>query len=147
MKKYISIAILFFLGLGTTFAQRSDERYDKEKLEAARVAFITTRLDLRPEQAEKFWPIYNVFDETRDKILKEMSELGRVKDIKLSEAEAKARIGKKFELQRKLIADEEKFVKDLSSVLTYNQIIQLNGLSREFARHIYQRHKREDSKN
>lgn len=146
MKKHAFIALLTFFVISTALAQRPGERYDREKLESARVAFITTRLDLKPEQAEKFWPIYNLFDDTREKSLKEMSELGKIKDVQLSEAEAKARIAKKFELQRKLIADEEKFVKDLSSVLTYNQIIQLNGLSREFARHIYQRRRDDDKK-
>ncbi|WP_339876687.1 hypothetical protein [uncultured Algoriphagus sp.] len=146
MRKYTILVILFFIVIGTSLAQRPGDRYDREKLEAARVAFITTRLDLKPEQAERFWPIFNVFNDAREKNLKEMSELGRVKDIEISESEAKARISKKFEIQRKMILDEEKFVRDLSSVLTYNQIIQLNGLSREFARHIYQRRKGESQK-
>jgi hypothetical protein len=139
MKKYTLIILLFFLAVGTTLAQRPESNYDREKLEAARVAFITTRLDLKPEQAQKFWPIFNVYNDAREKSLREMSELGRVKDVKLSEADAKSRIARRFEIERKMIVDEEKFVKDLSTVITYNQIIQLNGLSREFARHIYQR--------
>ena len=146
MRKYTILVILSFIVIGTSLAQRPGDRYDREKLEAARVAFITTRLDLKPDQAERFWPIFNVFNDAREKNLKEMSELGRVKDIEISESEAKARITKKFEIQRKMIVDEEKFVRDLSSVLTYNQIIQLNGLSREFARHIYQRRKGESQK-
>jgi|SRR5690606_8360071 len=141
MKKYKLIVFLIFIAVGTTLAQRPDQKYDREKLEAARVAFITTRLDLKPEQAQKFWPVFNVYNDSREKNLREMSELGRVKDITLSEAEAKSRINRRFEIERKMIVDEEKFVKDLTSVITYNQIIQLNGLSREFARHIYQRRK------
>ncbi len=131
--------------IGTTQAQRTGEKYDREKLEAARVAFITTRLDLTPEQAQKFWPLFNGFNDLRERNLKEMFDLGRIMDDQLSEEDAKSRIARKFELQRKMIVDEEKFVKDLSGVLTYNQIIRLNGLSREFARHIYQR-RREDGK-
>ncbi|TXE13349.1 hypothetical protein [Algoriphagus aquimarinus] len=146
MKKYALIALIFFLAIGATKAQRPGEGYDREKLEAARVAFITTRLDLKPEQAQKFWPIYNVFNDSREKSLREMSELGRVRDTQLSEAEAKSRLTRKFEIERKMIVDEEKFVKDLSSVITFNQIIQLNGLSREFARHIYQRRRDDDKK-
>jgi hypothetical protein len=33
----------------------------KEKVEAMRVAFITNRLELTPEQAKQFWPIYNSY--------------------------------------------------------------------------------------
>lgn len=146
MKKYTIIALMIFLAIGSSMAQRPGEGYDREKLEAARVAFITTRLDLKPEQAQKFWPIYNVFNDSREKSLREMSELGRTRDLDLTEAEAKNRISKKFEIQRKMIVDEEKFVKDLSGVITYNQIIRLDGLNREFARHIWQRRRDEDNK-
>lgn len=137
---------MLFLVVGTTIAQRPDRNYDREKLEAARVAFITTRLDLKPEQAQQFWPIYNVFNDSREKSLREMSELGRTRDIKLSEADAKSRLSRKFEIERKMIVDEEKFVKDLSNVITYNQIILLDGLNREFARHIWQRRRDEERK-
>ncbi|MCE7053837.1 hypothetical protein LZF95_04035 [Algoriphagus sp. AGSA1] len=146
MKKYSWIIFVFFLTIGTVLAQQPEGRYDREKLDAARVAFITTRLNLTPSQAEKFWPVYNVFEESRDKNLREMIALGKSKDTDLSESEAKSRISKKFDIQRKLVEDEEKFVENLSGILTYNQILQLNGLSREFARHIYQRRKEEQKK-
>ena len=32
-------------------------------LEAIKIAYITKRLDLSPEEAEKFWPIYNQYAE------------------------------------------------------------------------------------
>lgn len=146
MKKYTLLIIIFFVVVGTSLAQRPDGNYDREKLEAARVAFITTRLDLKPEQAQQFWPIYNVFNDAREKSLREMSDLGRTRDLKLSEADAKSRLARKFEIERKMIVDEEKFVKDLSSVITYNQIIRLDGLNREFARHIWQKRREEDNK-
>ena len=73
-----------------------------------------------------------------------MSELGRTRDLDLTEAEAKNRISKKFEIQRNIITDEEKFVQDLSGVITYNQILRLDGLNREFARHIWQRRREEN---
>ena len=33
----------------------------KEKMEAMRVGFITQKLDLTSEEAQKFWPVYNEF--------------------------------------------------------------------------------------
>ena len=32
------------------------------QLEAMKTTFITTRLQLTPQEAEKFWPIYNMYD-------------------------------------------------------------------------------------
>ncbi len=66
MNKAYLVAILLFLGIGSNaFGQRPP--LDPEKLQAARIAFITTRIDLKPEQAEKFWPIFNQYHENREK--------------------------------------------------------------------------------
>jgi hypothetical protein len=43
----------------------------KQKIQAARVAYITDQLALTPEEAEKFWPIYREFTEKRQHLLKD----------------------------------------------------------------------------
>lgn len=35
---------------------------NKEKFESARIAFFTSRMDLTPEEAGKFWPVYNEYN-------------------------------------------------------------------------------------
>ena len=49
--------VLFFLLLHSYFctAQQGDDR----KIEAIRVAFITRELNLSPQEAQQFWPVYN----------------------------------------------------------------------------------------
>jgi hypothetical protein len=42
----------------SAFAQRTD---GNEKIEAYRVAFITNRLGLTPEESQRFWPVYNAY--------------------------------------------------------------------------------------
>lgn len=37
----------------------------QEKIKAARIAYITDRLGLTPEEAERFWPIYREFSNKR----------------------------------------------------------------------------------
>ncbi|RIW12786.1 hypothetical protein D0X99_18000 [Algoriphagus lacus] len=138
MKKYIALLGLLFLA-GTAMAQRpAPPHYDREQLQAARIAFITTRLDLKPEQAEKFWPIFNEYSEIKEST---MREIGRLSDSEtdLSEDEAKSRINKRFQLQQKLIDEERKFVDNISKVITYNQTLKLNNIARDFTRQIYQR--------
>jgi len=144
MKKYTITLIILLLMSAYTMAQESnDKRYDREKLETARVAYITTRLDLTPTQAEKFWPIYNEYSDKRYQQLKEISKLNKNIEPDLSETEAKSRINKRFNIQRTMIVEEEEFVKALEGVITYKQILQLNELNREFARHIFQRQRKE----
>lgn len=144
MKKY-TLTILLSLILGATFAQRGGERYDPEKLKAAKVAFITTRLNLNSDQAEKFWPVFNEFSDKRESMIRQMADLNNRNDQPLSDAEAKTRIQKRFELQQNLLNEEKIFVDKISKIISYNQIFLLNGLSRDFARHIYQRQRREEN--
>jgi hypothetical protein len=142
MKKYILTLLVSLLTLSFSFAQRTGERYDPEKLQAARIAFITTRLDLTPSQAEKFWPLYNRFSDTRETNLHEMSKLSDTNSEEISEADAKSRIENRLVIQRKLIEGEQTFISDVSKVISYNQILKLNGISRDFTRQLYQRQRK-----
>lgn len=137
MKKSYLIALIMFLSLGSAaLAQRP--AIDQEKLQAARIAFITTRIDLKPEQAEKFWPIFNEYNEARETTMRQISQLG--KDIEsISEEEAKSRIQKRLQLQSELLKEEQAFVNDAAKVLSSKQILMLNNIARDFNRHLYQR--------
>ncbi len=138
MKKFGIFLILNFWIILSVQAQRRG--IDRERLEAARIAFITTRLDLSPEQAEKFWPIFNEFNEQREEKLKQIASLNpRSNTESISKEEAQRLIKQRFELQRELIEDEEAFVQKAAIVISYQQILQLNSINREFARSIYQR--------
>lgn len=137
MKKIYLIALILFLGIGANaFAQRPP--IDQEKLQAARIAFITTRLDLKPEQAEKFWPIYNQYNDEREKTMRQLSELGKGMET-INEEEAKSRIQKRFQYQAELLEKEKSFANDASKVLSSKQILMLNNIARDFNRQLYQR--------
>ncbi len=44
-------------------AQENDnnQKPDGSRLEALKIAYITKRLNLTPEEAQKFWPVYNQY--------------------------------------------------------------------------------------
>ncbi|MGB0178240.1 MAG: hypothetical protein ACPF9D_13825, partial [Owenweeksia sp.] len=48
------------------FAQQRDRVNDR--IEAMRAQFFTEKLDLTPEEAQKFWPVYNQYREELAKI-------------------------------------------------------------------------------
>ena len=58
MKKLFSVLVIFcWLALPA----QSQDGPKRPMLEAYKTAFITQRLNLSPEEAQKFWPIYNVY--------------------------------------------------------------------------------------
>jgi hypothetical protein len=51
------IAVFLLLVAISSYAQTTN----KEKVESMRIAFITNRLDLTPDESRQFWPVYNSY--------------------------------------------------------------------------------------
>ncbi len=62
MKKFYLLLVLVSI---TAFVKAQDEAVNTEKkqqgIDALKVAFISRELDLTPDEAQKFWPIYNQY--------------------------------------------------------------------------------------
>jgi len=50
---------------------------NQERLNAYKIAFFTKRLNLTPKEAEKFWPVYNEFQDKKIQIQQERIQLNR----------------------------------------------------------------------
>jgi hypothetical protein len=59
MKKYLLILILIFGGFSFVYAQNGQRA---EKIQELKIAFITQKLQLTSTEAEKFWPVYNSYE-------------------------------------------------------------------------------------
>ena len=141
--KNISIYILFFfLSLPVLAQKEGNSGYDKEKFESAKVAFITQRLDLTPEQAEKFWPLYNQHREHKRNLIKRLHELGK-RDVEgISNEKALELIEQKFDMEQEILHLEKAFHKEIIKVISPIQAVQLGEVNKDFTRHIYHMQKR-----
>ena len=141
MRNLLLYLLLFLLAVPVYAQKEGDPSYDKEKLERAKVAFITKRLDLTADQSEKFWPLYNQFNENKKKLMKEMHD--QLKDgEQLSNQQAAALIDRKFELEQKILDMEKAFQKKIITVISPLQALKLDNVNKDFARHIYRMQKR-----
>ena len=71
MKKLLLILTIFITSV--TFAQDPDQ-VDKplpERVEALKIAFISQRLELTPDEAQKFWPIYKNYETELRQLLRD----------------------------------------------------------------------------
>ena len=135
------LLLLCLLAAGNVWGQRDGggrEAIDPERLQTARIAYITTRISLKPEQAEKFWPVFNSFTESRDASMRTMGDLSRGVE-NMTEEEAKSRIQQKLQIQQKLFQDEKIFVAEAAKVLTYKQLLLLQNIAKDFNRHLFER--------
>ena len=59
MKKLILIFLIGFAPLVKMHAQPQPEK--GQQLESLKIAFISKQLDLNPDEAQKFWPVFNQY--------------------------------------------------------------------------------------
>ncbi|MBW3468177.1 Spy/CpxP family protein refolding chaperone [Arthrospiribacter ruber] len=136
MKKLSCIFLLVMLA-GTVWAQKPERNYDKEKLESARVAFMTNRLDLKPEQSEKFWPVFNQYQEKRSALMDEISVLNHKSNQSLSDSEAKELISQRLMKQQQMLDLEKVFMDEVQKTISPSQAAKLHGINRQFTRQLY----------
>ena len=131
--------ILFLLMTSISFAQGFRDK--KEKVKALKVAYITEQLDLTTEEAQKFWPIYNTFDDKQAELRHEKMraildrfEPGSVE--KLSEKDASTLLTQMETIEENLFTLRKKFIKDLQGVISAKKIIKLKKAEEDFNRHL-----------
>ncbi|WP_367915176.1 hypothetical protein [Leadbetterella sp. DM7] len=82
--KYISIGFMLLLslnafsqGAGRANSTNSRTSTQQDRILQIKIAKLTSDMKLTKSQAEKFWPIYNAFDEQRKEIRREIRLLSR----------------------------------------------------------------------
>jgi len=77
--KHIRSIILVILLVAHAMPGKSQEipRSTLERFNAQRIAFFTERLRLTPEESQKFWPVYNEYQDEKNKIIERRRELTR----------------------------------------------------------------------
>src|ERR1700712_1124417 len=64
MKKLLPILAFWCFVITTGFGQDNGaqaQRAEGGRIDALKIAYITKKLDLNPEEAQRFWPIYNQY--------------------------------------------------------------------------------------
>lgn len=144
MKKIVLILFLVSTGL---YAQRPNQ----DRMKAFKTAYLTDQLDLTSSEAEKFWPIYNYFENKLKSLRKkERSEVfSKVRNggiEALTDSEAIALIDKMLEMKTTELQYRKELVKDLLKVLSPKKIIKLNRAEEEFKKMLLERLKQHRGK-
>jgi Skp family chaperone for outer membrane proteins len=153
MKKIIILLCISLFCAHSFTAQGKKE--GKEKIRTLKIAYITEQLELTTSEAEKFWPIYNMYDKEQHTLrgsyrftLKKAIQKNETLDS-LSEDESRKLIVLKLNTDKKLYEAQKDFVKKIEGVISYKKIIKLQMAEIEFGRNLMRKYKRKrsDSKN
>lgn len=133
------------------FAQDMEKRV--ERIKALRVAFISDRLDLTTEEAQKFWPIFNQFDEKQFELQKQKRQLMRkmkpANTTALSDKETIKLMQEDEQLETDIQNNRRQLVKDLQGIIPNQKILMLKQIEVEFKDKLLQqiKNKRQRFKN
>jgi len=142
----ILIAIIMLFSINS-FAQGGRLlREKKEQIKAMKVAYITNELSLTPDEAAKFWPLYNAFEEKQQEIRKQKLKgyLDRIDDESfdnLSEKEASTLLAQMESTEDELYQAKKKFVASLKGVISPLKILKLKKAEEGFNRKLLQQYR------
>ncbi len=137
--------LLLFISF-SFYAQGEKMKEKKEQIKALKVAFLTTELKLTSSESEKFWPVYNAFDDKQFELrhLKMKSFMGRMDDNtmdKMSEKEANSFLNQMESNEDELYMLRKKFITTLKGILPATKIIKLRKSEEDFNRKLLQQYR------
>lgn len=146
------LPILLFLVSFSFYAQNDKDDEKREKIKAYKVSFLTTELELTSTEAEKFWPIYNAYDDKQFELRhqKMKTYLRKLKDDNvnsLSEKEASALLSQIESTDKELYFLREKYMSNLRKVLSAKKILKLKKSEDDFNRKLLKQYKEKAGKN
>jgi hypothetical protein len=101
----------------------------RDRIEAARIAYITDQLELTPQEAEKFWPIYREFTQQRREIRREIRETTRHADPNKTDQEI---VDQQFQMKQKELDLEKDYSGRLLKVISAQKLRSLPQAERRF---------------
>jgi hypothetical protein len=131
MKKIFLIT--FILLITNVFSQNKEKNI--QKIKQLRIAFISQKLDLTTAEAEKFWPVFNTFDDKQTELRKQKKIImNKISDdkIAISESEMTKILSDSENNESALQNNRKQFVKELQGVIPVKKILLLKQLEEEF---------------
>ena len=107
----------------------------RAKIEAQKISYITQQLDLSPEEAQKFWPLYNEMSKKKEAFHLEFRQLVRSlkgKTENLSEDELIRISDRMAELKVEKAKMEREYHYKFKKVLSVKQILDLHLAEKQF---------------
>ena len=145
-----AIIILFLFIQGISAQNNKDQKGPiRDKIKAQRIAFITERLNLSPDEATKFWPVYNQFSGELEEIKKQQNQLRKSTNDKLavmSDKEIDKALEDELSAQQKSIDLQRKYMVELKKTIPTRKVAMLYKAERDFKIMLLKRMRKEGQK-
>lgn len=130
---------LFFAFIVTcTFSFSQDEETNvppaaRQKIETARIALLSDRLALTPDQAEKFWPIYREYAAKKKELKKDFNRAKKLIDPAKDDPKLQQElIDFGFKIKQKELDLEKEYSGKILQVISTQQLLSLKKAEQDF---------------
>ena len=142
MKKQSMIIWLFATLMMTTAANAQPGELPEDKVRQLRIAFITENLELTPDEAEKFWPVFNAYTKERKNVRGEIRQINEtIESGGASENQVRTHIERIYTLQIQEAEAQKKMLSEVLPILGPVRTGRLMGLEDKFRQKLIQRFK------
>lgn len=143
MKKKVVILVLTVFLFLSVFSQNFNPEM-RERIKSEEIAFITQKLNLSPEEAEKFWPVYNKYENKFIEIYKKRKDIHRkFKDLDtMKESDVENNINELIALDQQELDLKKARYAELKNILSIKKIAKLSFAESQFKRMLLMRLKK-----
>ena len=138
MKRNLIVLGFFLAGwMGIAAAQITEDDFDMPtmaRLQAQRVAYITNRLQLTPQESSEFWAVVNEYELAQEKIKLKYKPSKPVSQMNNDEAEAF--IQSTFQEEQDLLNLKKEYYARFKNILSPSKIALFPVAEREFKREV-----------
>jgi len=146
MKKSTSLIVALLLSCSALLAQHhsaEERKQHKDKIKSMKIAFITEKINLTPEEAQQFWPVYNEYENKRNALLKEkrMEKKNNKEDIGYTDEEIKKHIDNHFVIRQKELDLDKEYHTKFLAVISIKKVGKLYLAREQFKRDLLRKMK------
>lgn len=120
--------------------QTQQWQQNKEQFKSDKIAYISTKMNFSVEEAQKFWPIYNKYDEILDNIGEKRRKNFEPKRNKcvseLSEEICQQMLNTAFEIDQEELETRKQFYSELSKLFSQKTIMRYYHAEHEFRKKV-----------
>lgn len=121
-----------------TSARKEMLQERKDKIKSLKIAFISQKLSLSSIEAEKFWPVYNKYDD-KIMVLKEAQMKLRFDKRKSSGEDAIKKIEEAEAIETEVMLLKKKMRTELIPIISAEKVVRLERIEQEFHRKILEK--------
>ncbi len=129
------VTLAFFFTIAATSQPRLNQK--REQIKSLKIAYFTEELKLTPEEAAKFWPLFNAHEEKQKSIKKDRirayldaENSGEIE--KMSEKEAILMLNEIENSEEDAFQNRKKFIASLKTILPAIKILKLKKAEDSF---------------